>query len=524
MPPFKRKSEYVRLITLLSGVLPLVLGLLFSAIEARHTVKQQQALAANTLLVQAEKVSDSAWEMIDWLHKYHDKPCPKIAGVLQREGVLNAYFRGIGKLDGANVTCSSAYGTKLISFSKMFPGTSPPGGSAKWSRSLLNTQSVTDRPAILFVQRLENGQGFWALIDGQYLTDFMHVVGDAHDHLITMRFNQGDAVSVGTKPAASTVMFKQQRYQTHSSRYPIDVTIITSGAELMRTWQQVLLIFLPMTAILSVLLMVLTYHWLRRHFSWRDEIRRGIRMGQFSVHYQPVYDVNTQRCSGVEALMRWTLPNGQTIRPDVFISAAEAEGMIIPLTRHLLDLIVRDVQDWPTAAGFHLNINVAADHLQHASFEEDMQNFAARVACKQLVLVLELTERNLIREGEKVAQKLHHLRQKGMQVAIDDFGTGHCSFSYLQTFPLDCLKIDRGFINTITSSGNQTPILDAIISLSLQLEMKVLGEGVENAAQYRYLRQHAVSYIQGYFYARPMDNAAFIAWFTRHGQQPVSAG
>ncbi|WP_239953421.1 EAL domain-containing protein [Pantoea sp. Z09] len=521
MPPLKRKRDYARIIIILSGVLPLLLGILFTAIDARHTVEQQQVSAANTLLSQAEKMSDSAWDMITWLRRFHYRPCSQFEDELQRAGNLNAYFRAIGKLEGEKVTCSSAYGTNPGTLTDMMRRAPPITGKAWWSLSLAGTAGVPDRPAVIFVRQLADDEGFWAIIDGQYLMDFMSAIGESRGYRLSMRFDNGAPITVGEAPPPRSSLFSAQIYQAQSSRYPISVTIETPGAELMRAWRQVTFIFLPMTAILSILLMVLTANWLQRRISWRDEIRRAIHARQFSVHYQPVYNNRTQSCTGAEALLRWTLPSGDSIRPDIFISAAEAEGMIVPLTRHLLDLIAEDVQQWQVEPGFHIGINVAADHLQHPAFVDDMLKFADKIKQTPLLITLELTERSLIKDGEDVARKLDRLRADGMKVAIDDFGTGHCSLSYLQTFALDYLKIDRGFINAIESLSGETPVLDAIINLSHKLQLEVLGEGVETALQYCYLRQRGVTFIQGYYYAHPMDNDALIAWLAEHEQQPM---
>ena len=521
MPPLKRKRDYARIIIILSGVLPLLLGILFTAIDARHTVKQQQISAANTLLSQAEKMSDSAWDMITWLRQYEQRSCGEIAGELQRAGTLNAYFRAIGKLEGETITCSSAYGLNPGTLSEMMQRAPPVTGKAWWSLSLAGTAGVPQRPAMIFVRHLADNEGFWAIIDGQYLMDFMSAIGEARGYRLSMRFNDGAPITVGEASPPHASFFNQQIYHAQSQRYPISLTIETPGAELMRAWRQVMFIFLPMTAILSILLMVLTANWLQRRISWRDEIRRAIHAHQFSVHYQPVYNNLTQSCTGTEALLRWTLPSGDAIRPDIFISAAEAEGMIVPLTRHLLDLIADDVQHWQVAPGFHIGVNVAAEHLQHPAFVDDMLAFVDKIKHTPLQITLELTERSLIKDGEDVARKLDRLRAEGMKVAIDDFGTGHCSLSYLQTFSLDYLKIDHGFINAIESLSGETPVLDAIITLSHKLQLEVLGEGVETALQYRYLHQRGVTFIQGYYYARPMDNRAFIAWLEEQQFQPM---
>ncbi|MFV9670587.1 EAL domain-containing protein [Pantoea sp. KXB25] len=520
MPLLKRKRDYARLVIIIAGLLPLVIGLFFTALDARHTVHQQQVSAATTLLSQAERMSDSAWNMITTLRQFQHQPCSQIESQLQRIGSLNPYFRAVGKIERGEIACSSAYGSEPTPLKEMIMRDRPITGKAWWSLSIAGTSGVPDRPAVIFMRELPDGEGFWAVIDGQYLIDFMRAIGSTHHYRFSMTFSDGAPIASGAHITASR-WFEPLIYQTRSGRYPLSVTLIASPSELIAAWRQVMFIIMPMAAIFSILLMILMSNWLQRRISWRDEIRRAIASDQFRAHYQPVYDNQRQRCSGAEVLLRWITPDGHGIRPDIFIGAAEAEGMIVPLTRHLLDLVAVDVQTWQVAPHFHLAINVAADHLQHPDFVDDMLQFAERVKSKQFLITLELTERSLIKDGAEVARKLDRLRRCGMKVAIDDFGTGHCSLSYLQTFTMDYLKIDRGFINAIESLEGRTPVLDAIIQLSHQLELEVLGEGVESALQFRYLQQRGVVFIQGYYYARPMDNEALVAWLAAQGEEPV---
>lgn len=156
--------------------------------------------------------------------------------------------------------------------------------------------------------------------------------------------------------------------------------------------------------------------------------------------------------------------------------------MIIPLTRHLLKLVEEDVSSWHIEPHFHLGLNVSAEHLQDSEFIADIRQFAANVAAHRFLITLELTERSLISEGPEVAQRLQQLRQEGIHIAIYDFGTGHCSLSYLQSFPLDYLKVDQGFVRTISSQEEETPILDTIISLAHRLNLKIVAEGGGNLA------------------------------------------
>ncbi len=174
--------------------------------------------------------------------------------------------------------------------------------------------------------------------------------------------------------------------------------------------------------------------------------------------------------------MRWQRRDGRTISPAVFICAAEENGTIIPLTRHLFELIIRDAKGWEVSAPFHLGVNIAAAHLQQPSFITDVLRLWVALD-HDFCLVLEITERSLVEDTALAAEKLNALREKGCQVAVDDFGTGYCSLSLLQNLPVDYLKIDKSFIDTLTSAGADTPILDTIVALSQRLGLATIAEG-----------------------------------------------
>ena len=220
--------------------------------------------------------------------------------------------------------------------------------------------------------------------------------------------------------------------------------------------------------------------------------------------------------------MRWQRPGIGPVRPDVFIAEAEAEGMIIPLTQHLLTLIERDMRTWPTPPDFHIGVNIAAEHLSSAELLSDVQSFAAQVAARHPLVVLEITERSLITDNGQARRNIDALRAQGLRVAIDDFGTGHCSLSYLQKFPVDYLKVDQGFVQAIGPAGEEAPVLDAIITLAHRLGLSVVAEGVETPYQFDYLKARGVAFIQGYLFARPMPSAEFVRWYAGH-EQPGDA-
>lgn len=506
----KPKQEYIWLTV--AGLLPLVLCFIFTFIEARSTVINQQKATAATLIDQADHISQLAWEMTTRLRQFNNMPCADIRSQLQRDGTLYPYFRSVGLADGDEIYCSSAFGSARGTLETMLQGSLPAQHLPAWMLSVAGTFGVKDRPAVVFMQETPNAFSSYAVVEGQYLIDFMTVLGLRHGYHITMQFGDGYPITSGKPLYIYEGILGTSTYTSSSRRFAISVSLTAPRAEALQSWRQVLFTFLPMAIILSLLFMMLTSNWLKRKNSYRDDIRRGIARDEFTVNYQPVYNQVTGCLSGAEALLRWQRPDGRWVRPDIFIAAAEEDGMIIPLTRHLLKLVAKDCADWQLPPAFNLGINVAAEHLQHEDFVSDIRQFAQDVAHLQLAITLELTERSLIRDGEQVARKLATLRNEGIKIAIDDFGTGHCSLTYLQTFPIDYLKIDKGFVNAIETVDGETPVLDAIIMLAEKLALKVVAEGVETAMQMEYLQRQGVTYIQGYYYAKPMDSHALMQW------------
>ncbi|EOU9609168.1 cyclic di-GMP phosphodiesterase [Cronobacter dublinensis] len=235
------------------------------------------------------------------------------------------------------------------------------------------------------------------------------------------------------------------------------------------------------------------------------EIVSGIKRNQFFVVYQPVVDAATRQIRGVEALMRWKHPAAGMIPPDAFISFAEAQGLIVPLTRHLFKLIAQDVphlqQSLPP--GSKLGINIAPGHLHSPEFQADIQKFHASLPPDYFQLVFEITERDMIREKEAIGL-FEWLHQQGYEIAVDDFGTGHSALIYLERFTLDYLKIDRGFVNAIGTETITSPVLDAVISLAKRLNMATVAEGVETLEQAKWLSVRGVNFLQGYYFSRPV--------------------
>ncbi|MGL5969724.1 MAG: cyclic di-GMP phosphodiesterase [Kluyvera sp.] len=255
------------------------------------------------------------------------------------------------------------------------------------------------------------------------------------------------------------------------------------------------------------------------------EILSAIKQQQFYVVYQPVVDAKNQQIGGVEALMRWSHPSAGNIPPDAFISFAEAQNLIVPLTRHLFELIARDSQTLKEILppGAKLGVNIAPGHLVAESFQQDIRQFAASLPDNYFQLVLEITERDMLNQ-EKAMSLFTWLRGENIEIAIDDFGTGHSALIYLERFTLDYLKIDRGFVNAIGRETITSPVLDAVLTLTQRLNLVTVAEGVETQEQANWLSEHGVDYLQGYLISRPLTLEELIAEHRKPAKYFTSEG
>lgn len=278
--------------------------------------------------------------------------------------------------------------------------------------------------------------------------------------------------------------------------------------------------------LLSLMVGALIYFTLVSRHSPEREIMRALRDGQFFAEYQPVMETQSLKVAGLEALMRWQHPLEGRIPPDIFISYAESQGMIVPLTQHMMQLAAADAhrlcQVMPLKAKF--GINISPHHIDKVSFRDDVMNFISAMPKDYFQIVFEITERGMI-DNENAMREFNWLRRQGIEIAIDDFGTGHSALIYLEKFTLDYLKIDRGFVMSIDQNTLIAPVLDTVLKLTEELKLKTVAEGVETVQQAEYLRKHGVTLLQGYLYSKPLPVEELIR-FTQevNGTEVVLAG
>ncbi|WP_153447994.1 bifunctional diguanylate cyclase/phosphodiesterase [Vibrio algicola] len=237
-------------------------------------------------------------------------------------------------------------------------------------------------------------------------------------------------------------------------------------------------------------------------------ITQAIKNDEFIPFYQPLVDLQTKKIIGAEALARWLSPTKGIIPPNDFISIAEEYGLIHQIGHQILLKSCIDTQQaiesghWDKE--FHLHVNVSVTQLLLPSFIDSLQSILKESKIAAHNLTLEVTESNIVSNDVVIKENLRAICALGISIAIDDFGTGYSSLAYLQKMDFDCLKIDRSFTNTLTADNADSSIVAAILTITKELDIVVLSEGVETEEQAKILTDLGCQQAQGYLYGRPV--------------------
>ncbi|MEV6631852.1 EAL domain-containing protein [Actinoplanes sp. NPDC051470] len=247
-----------------------------------------------------------------------------------------------------------------------------------------------------------------------------------------------------------------------------------------------------------------------------QDLRRAVRAGEFVVEYQPVVLIDTGRVTGVEALVRWQHPVRGRVSPGEFIPMAERTGLIVPIGLWVLREACRQAASWqrqyPAAAELTVNVNVAAEQLRTPSFPADVAGALADAGLAPRSLTVEVTETVVVDDDESIAA-LHRLRAMGVSIALDDFGTAASSLSLLLTCPVSTLKLDRSFVEQVTTATRQAAVATAVSQIAEVLQLGLVAEGVETPEQAELLWSLGYRHAQGFLYSRPVPAEAAAAWW-----------
>ena len=276
---------------------------------------------------------------------------------------------------------------------------------------------------------------------------------------------------------------------------------------------------LPLGLLIAAGVVGLVVWFSRRRLSPLGELAIAVQNREFIVHYQPIVELKSGRCVGAEALVRWRRPDGTLVRPDLFIPLAEESGLIMPITDQVVESVIRDLNALLVAdRSLHIAINLSALDIKSARILPVIGRMLENTGIEPQQISLETTERGFM-DVDSARTMLAKARELGHAVAIDDFGTGYSSLSNLQSLPLDTLKIDKSFIDTIGMDSATSSVTPHIIGMAQSLNLKIVAEGVETQVQADYLLRRDVDYAQGWLFSKPLPAFDFIAYYRRGKNQ-----
>ncbi len=237
-----------------------------------------------------------------------------------------------------------------------------------------------------------------------------------------------------------------------------------------------------------------------------NKLKEAAFNNNFIMYFQPQYHAKTRKLRGVESLIRWKDDDGNMIPPSVFIPIAERNGLIVSIGKFVVSESLRQYKKWCDYYDIHfkLSINISALQYKREDFVDTIMELIVENNVQPSDVELEITESILIDDFDSVTAKLTTLRNHGVSISLDDFGTGYSSLSYLKKFPIDTLKVDKSFIDTILDDASTRIITESILNMSHAMGFETVAEGVENERQFNYLACAGCDVIQGFYLGKPL--------------------
>ncbi|MBL6946764.1 MAG: EAL domain-containing protein, partial [Rhodospirillales bacterium] len=246
-----------------------------------------------------------------------------------------------------------------------------------------------------------------------------------------------------------------------------------------------------------------------------NQIRQALEKGEFSLHYQPIIDLRSGQIIAAEALLRWTNEELGSVGPDTFVPLAEEIGLIGSIGEWVLQAAGQQFGEWQRndVSLPRISINVSSRQFRSDELMKAVMASIRESGATPEAVELEITENLLMADTDKITEILGNLREMGVRLSIDDFGTGYSSLSYLRRFPVNCLKIDKSFVQDVTVDDGDAKLVEAIINMARSLKLEVVAEGVETDDQMEFLRVRGCDFAQGYYFSKPVPGDEFARLF-----------
>ncbi|HBL7005707.1 TPA: cyclic diguanylate phosphodiesterase [Citrobacter koseri] len=419
-----------------------------------------------------------------------ERQLPEIRTIITTTPFIRSVLTG----NGNTITCHSLIGKlNVVDTQREYQG----GKLALLSGNLIQT-----RHPILLVRDIRGSFFSVSAIDGVYVQTVMQQLTESGS-VIQFTIGNVNLHSDGSLSwesySGKTVAFQK----VSSDRYPFDLSVSLNNSSILGAWFMYQKMHIVLMALLFVVLSGVVLFQGRKSFSLDDDIKLGIKGNEFIAYGQRIVDLDKNSVSGMEILVRWIHPTEGIIRPDLFIPHAERSGMIIPMTRSLFVQVANHINSSSVPDGFYFSFNITAKHCTDMGLYDDCMTFLESTKDKNISLVLELTEREMVPQNEQTLRLFKMLNDAGVMIAIDDFGTGHSSLSYLHNQHITVLKLDQSFVAKINTDAVSGILIDSIIELAHNLSLKIIAEGIETKGQSIYLKRKGVKFAQGYLYGKP---------------------
>lgn len=255
------------------------------------------------------------------------------------------------------------------------------------------------------------------------------------------------------------------------------------------------------------------------------DLRKALKEQNFLLHFQPKIDLIHNKIIGAEALVRWQHPEKGLVFPDDFISQAERSGLIVEIGQWVLEQACFACKQWIERGftDFSIAVNVSSQQFKRGDFAKIVETALQKSGLAAKHLEIEMTESLLIDNSEQLKKTVKYLSQLGVSFSIDDFGTGYSNLSYLKSFEIEVLKIDRSFLKNIESNPTNKALVTAIIQMAKGLSLATVAEGIENQEIAQMLSEMDCDYAQGYYWSKALTDEEFIELATNYENAPLSS-
>lgn len=485
--------------------------------QARVSESERMNARGERFLERLEQVFGQLREGVDQLQGQPLRGCDAyMLSALQQVGLSSRFIYEAAYVDG-NVACSNRVGEHLVR-----PLRAPDIQGPTYSYWLNTTTEPDDNLAALMLGRgrfrVSTSRGHLADVVDLPPGGSLLVVLDRGERAIPVLGPpqpwppRAEWLS-SDKSLLETSDRLVYRMSTKSPDYQL--VMIVPRASLPLKMHGMLWLMFPGSLVLASCIGWLVLQLIRQRHSMSAELQGALRRGELQVLYQPIFELESRRCVGAEALVRWRRHDGTLTSPELFIPLAENTGQIREITDFVLQRVLEQLgQLLRSNRHLYISVNLAACDVMVPRIGMVAARLLAihHVCANQIAF--EVTERGLV-DVVVARDNLQALRSVGHQVLIDDFGTGYCSLAYLQTLPVDCLKIDKAFIDALGHDAASSGVAPHIIRMAHALQLRVIAEGIEYEDQAELLNSEGVNYGQGWLFAHPLSARQFCELITR---------